>query len=57
MATIKRDRYGRGLPRQPDGMPQGRHLTGFKGSKVDAVCLCGKCNPAAREGVRKIIYA
>ena len=34
------------IPQQPDGMPQGRHLQGFKGSKIDAVCSCGRCLPA-----------
>jgi hypothetical protein len=32
------------MPRQPDGMPMGRHLAGFKGMKSDNPCSCGGCN-------------
>ena len=32
---------------QPDGMPQGRHLTGFKGMKSEDPCYCGRCHPNA----------
>jgi len=40
---------------QVDGMPQGRHLTGFKGTKVEGACFCGKCNPAAVAGKNRTI--
>ena len=43
------------VPTQPDGMPQGRHLSGFKGMKVDAVCLCGGCHPNAQRTKTKVI--
>lgn len=46
MATGKKAR----VANQPDGMPQGRHLTGFKGTKVEGVCLCGGCHPKAQAG-------
>ena len=33
------------VPTQPPGEPQGTHLQGFKGTKVDdANCRCGRCN-------------
>lgn len=40
---------------QPDGMPQGRHITGFKGMKVDTVCFCGGCHPNAQAAKGKVI--
>lgn len=40
---------------QPDGMPQGRHLTGFKGMKVEGVCLCGGCHPNAQAAKNKVV--
>lgn len=36
------------VPDQPDGMPRGKHLAGFKGTKVDGVCMCGGCHPNAK---------
>lgn len=37
------------LARQADGQPQGRHIVGFKGTKVDGSnCMCGGCHPNAR---------
>lgn len=33
---------------QPPGQPQGKHLSGFKGMKIDLTCLCGRCNPKAQ---------
>jgi hypothetical protein len=44
----KKDR----IPLQPDGMPQGKHLTGFKGSKVEGICLCGSCHPNKKSYIR-----
>ena len=41
------------VPIQPDGMPSGKHLGGFKGMKVEGTCLCGGCNPKAKEGRNK----
>ena len=53
MATKnKKDR----IPAQPDGMPQGRHLTGFKGSKVDEACFCGRCNPKAKANHGRVMW-
>lgn len=40
------------IPLQPDGMPQGRHMTGFKGSKVEGTCLCGGCHPNAKAALQ-----
>lgn len=40
---------------QPDGQPQGKHLSGFKGTKVDATCLCGGCHPNAQAGKSKVV--
>lgn len=42
---------------QPDGQPQGKHLSGFKGTKVDALCLCGGCHPHARKDYVRVINA
>jgi hypothetical protein len=50
--TSKKER----VPLQPDGMPQGRHMAGFKGSKVEGLCLCGSCHPNAQAGKNKTIY-
>jgi hypothetical protein len=50
--TTKSDR----IPLQPPGMPQGKHLAGFKGTKVDGTCLCGGCHPNAQAGKRHTIY-
>jgi hypothetical protein len=55
-AAQKQSKKGSRIPLQPDGMPQGRHLTGFKGTKTDAVCLCAGCHPNALEGRKKVIY-
>lgn len=33
---------------QPAGQPQGKHLTGFKGMKIDQLCECGGCHPNAK---------
>lgn len=40
------------VPTQPPGMPQGIHLTGFKGMKDDKLgqCFCGGCHPNAQRG-------
>lgn len=53
------ENYRKRVPTQPTGMPQGEHLTGFKGTKVEGTCYCGGCNPAARVGKNKevVIYA
>lgn len=44
------------IARQPDGMPQGRHLTGFKGTKVDVACFCGGCHPHAQAAKGKVVW-
>lgn len=46
MASSKKER----IALQPDGQPQGRHLAGFKGMKVEGICLCGGCHPNAIKG-------
>lgn len=43
------------IPLQPDGQPQGKHLSGFKGTKVDALCLCGGCHPNAKAAKDKVV--
>ena len=45
----------RNVPQQPEGMPRGKHLSGFKGMKIDATCMCGRCNPNAKTTVVKVI--
>jgi len=40
----KQERYRKRVPNQPNGMHQGKHLAGFKGTKVEGTCLCGGCN-------------
>lgn len=46
------------VPLQVAGMPQGKHLTGFKGSKDQsgAICLCAGCHPNALKQRDKVIY-
>lgn len=44
------------VAQQPDGMPRGKHLKGFKGTKVDAICFCGGCHPNAQAGKNKVVY-
>jgi len=51
-ATTKKDR----IPLQTAGQPSGKHLTGFKGSKSDEECFCGKCNPAAKANHNRPIW-
>ena len=48
----KQERYRKRVPLQPDGQPQGKHLTGFKGMKAEGgpTCLCGGCHPNAKKG-------
>lgn len=57
--SIRVENYRKRVPTQPAGMPQGEHLTGFKGTKVEGICLCGGCHPNARAGKKKevVIYA
>lgn len=45
------------VPVQPNGQPQGKHLTGFKGMKSDEKCFCGGCHPnaVANKGKAKVI--
>lgn len=50
------DNFRKRVPTQPDGEPQGKHLTGFKGTKTNVACFCGGCNPAAKENRGKVIY-
>ena len=40
-----------GIPAQPAGMPQGKHLQGIKGTKDTSgqTCLCGGCHPNAKK--------
>jgi hypothetical protein len=40
-------------PLQPAGMPQGKHLTGFKGTKADEECFCGGCHPNAKANAKR----
>ena len=42
------------VPIQPDGMPSGKHLAGFKGTKVEGTCLCAGCHPKAKENAGKV---
>lgn len=35
------------IPAQPAGWPQGKHLTGIKGTKASDPCYCGGCLPKA----------
>lgn len=42
------ERYRKRVPRQPEGMPMGKHLAGFKGSKTDVPCYCGGCSARAK---------
>lgn len=49
------ENFRKRVPTQPDGMPQGKHLSGFKGMRVDGVCYCGGCNPAARKAKDKVV--
>lgn len=51
----RQEHYRKRVPNQPDGMPQGKHLAGFKGTKVEGTCLCGGCNPAAVEKKGKVV--
>ena len=44
----KRVRFGVGIPLQAPGEPSGKHMTGFKGSKVEGICRCGGCLPKLR---------
>jgi hypothetical protein len=45
------------MPLQPDGMPQGRHVTYAKGGKAAEVsCMCGGCHPNAQAAKGKTIY-
>lgn len=47
------------IPNQPNGMPQGKHLIGIKGTKDTSgqTCMCGGCHPnaQAKKGQAKII--
>lgn len=52
----KLDNYRKREPLQVDGQPQGKHLSGFKGTKVNAECFCGGCHPNARLGKSKVVY-
>lgn len=40
------------VPTQVDGQPQGKHLQGFKGTKVEGVCKCGGCHPNAKRNLK-----
>lgn len=40
----RQEAHRKRVPIQPDGMPSGKHLGGFKGMKSDEVCNCGGCN-------------
>jgi hypothetical protein len=44
-------------PLQPAGLPQGNHLTGFKGMKAEGTCMCGGCHPNAKANAGRPIYA
>jgi hypothetical protein len=44
------------IPAEPVGMPRGKHLTGFKGMKVEGICMCGGCNPKALANKNKVVY-
>jgi hypothetical protein len=49
-ASSRRGLGLRGFPIQPDGMPSGKHMAGFKGMKLaDGVeCNCGGCRWRAK---------
>jgi hypothetical protein len=49
------ERYRKRVAIQPDGMPSGKHLAGFKGTKVEGTCLCGGCNPKAKSNRGKVL--
>lgn len=49
----RQEAHRKRVPIQPDGMPSGKHLGGFKGMKVEGTCLCGGCNPKAKANSRK----
>lgn len=51
----RQESYRKRTPIQPDGQPSGKHLTGFKGTKVEGICLCGGCNPKAVANKNKVI--
>lgn len=46
-SAAKQSAKSKRVPLQQAGEPQGKHLTGFKGMKVDATCRCGGCHPNA----------
>ncbi len=50
---------GTNIQAQPDGMPQGRHITYSKSSKAGdkGTCMCGGCHPNAQAAKDKTIYA
>lgn len=52
----KQENYRKREPLQVDGQPQGKHLTGFKGTKSNVECFCGGCHPNARAARAKVIY-
>lgn len=51
----RKERHRKRVPAQPDGMPMGKHLAGFKGTKAEGICLCGGCNPKAKENSGKAV--
>ena len=44
----KRVSFWRGIPQEAPGEMRGKHLAGFKGSKVEGICRCGGCLPKSR---------
>ena len=51
----KAARHRNRVPLQPDGQPQGKHMSGFKGMKSEIPCLCGGCHPNAKRNLGKVI--
>ncbi len=49
----RQEAHRKRVPIQPDGMPSGKHLGGFKGMKIDEACNCAGCNPKAKANSRK----
>lgn len=47
--NARAEAYRKRVPRQPDGQPMGKHLAGFKGTKVDETCFCGGCNAKRKQ--------